>query len=173
MDGVAALRFLAHHEHGFSELAVRGAGNDCGNFLWLDVAKERLDFRVNVGACGRGCNVAFTVPDRIASGAERKFETGSGRDGVGHAEDVEPAPLPEVVLAEDFAPIVAIVNDAADGVAQRSDRAVQGAASLAAQVRVDLDFHIRPGLGDQVAERFEDERLVALGVNLHKTNLGD
>ncbi len=83
VDGVAGVRFFTHHEPGLSELAVRGAGNDCWDFLWLDVAKERVDFRVGAGARSGGCDVALPVPDGVANCAERKFETGSGRGGVG------------------------------------------------------------------------------------------
>jgi len=44
VDGVAALRFLAHHEHGFPNWRYAALATIAGIFLWLDVAKERLDF---------------------------------------------------------------------------------------------------------------------------------
>jgi len=72
VDGVCAFRIFAHHKSRVSQLAVRDFGDDCGIILWVDVAENWFHLRLGIGACRRGCGVAFllqdTVSDRLLKG---------------------------------------------------------------------------------------------------------
>jgi len=62
VDGLSLIWFLAHHQHGLPELAVRAPGVDCGLVLWLDLAQDRIDFRLRHRARVGRCAVALPVP---------------------------------------------------------------------------------------------------------------
>jgi hypothetical protein len=65
VDGVGPVWVFAHYESGISQLALRNSGVDCGDFLWLDLAKNGVDFCV--GDCARvgGRHMALLVQDRM------------------------------------------------------------------------------------------------------------
>ena len=65
MDGVDAVRLLAHHELRVSELAVRDSGVNRWDFLRLDLAQDRFDLCVGDCACASGCDLAFLVSDGV------------------------------------------------------------------------------------------------------------
>src|SRR6202040_2296179 len=45
VDGVGFVRFLAYHQHGLPELALRAPGVDRRAVLWMDLAQDRVDLR--------------------------------------------------------------------------------------------------------------------------------
>ena len=65
VDGFDVVRDFAYYEFGISELAVCDSGGDCGAVLWMDVAKDGIDFCFGASACGCGCNLAFFVSDGV------------------------------------------------------------------------------------------------------------
>src|SRR5215470_3452443 len=64
--GFGAVWIFPHYERRIPQLAVCDSGFDCGIFLWVDVEKDRIDFRVGVGACGRGRAVALFVSNFVS-----------------------------------------------------------------------------------------------------------
>lgn len=65
VDGLGAVWIFTHHESGISELAVRDSGDDCGDFLWMDLAEDGIDFCFGDCACAGGYNVALFVQDDV------------------------------------------------------------------------------------------------------------
>src|SRR5580692_1347879 len=63
VDGFGSVRVFAHYKLGISQLALCDLGVDCGDFLWVDMAEDGVDFCL--GNCARfgGCDVAFLVQD--------------------------------------------------------------------------------------------------------------
>ena len=72
VDGVDAVRLLAHYEPGVSELALRDSRVYRWDFLWMDVAQDRLDFCVGHRACIGRRDLALLVQNRVNGVRETK-----------------------------------------------------------------------------------------------------
>src|SRR5712691_11499229 len=65
VDRLHSLRLLAHHQHGLPKLALRNPGLHRRLFLWLDLAQDRLDFRLRVAPRRRGYYLAFSLSNGV------------------------------------------------------------------------------------------------------------
>ena len=88
VDGIDAVRNVAHHESWISELEVRHSGSDCGLVLWMDVEKDWLDLRLCAGARGRRCDLALSIQNDLKrkqrSNEVKKGLVGEPVAAVGH-----------------------------------------------------------------------------------------
>ena len=74
VDSINAVRDIAHHESGVSELEVRDSGRDCWSVLRVDLEEDRITLRISAGARRSGCDVALSVPDPLGTEATATTE---------------------------------------------------------------------------------------------------
>src|SRR5216684_1247922 len=67
VDRFHSLWLLAHHQHGLSQLALRGPGLHRRLFLRLDVAQDRLDLCLGPGPRRRRHRLAFLLSHGLVS----------------------------------------------------------------------------------------------------------
>jgi len=65
VDGLCVVWVLSYHQHGVSELALRGSGDHRRGLLRMDLAKNGIHFRIRTRPRCRGHRVALSVQDGL------------------------------------------------------------------------------------------------------------